>query len=134
MGWSTTLFCNIEFNRKSYNSLYEVEEDIETTKKIIQMHKDKIKAYALMTEPNKMIKINDEQDDNLLMKINYIISSILEELEDYYYDLFKLQYLKENWNYCHNDKGLAIDPPNNISWNTAYLSGDFVKSINYPNE
>lgn len=36
MGWQTDLVCRISFNRKSYNNLYEVEEDIETNKKIVR--------------------------------------------------------------------------------------------------
>ena len=39
MGWSTELFCNISFNRKTYNSLSEVESDIEETKDILQRYK-----------------------------------------------------------------------------------------------
>ena len=28
MGWQTDLFCNITFNRETYNNLYEVEDRI----------------------------------------------------------------------------------------------------------
>lgn len=128
MGWSTELFCNISFNRKTYNSLYEVEEDIEEAKNILQMYKDKIKAYAIMTEPEKMIKFDDERYDNLLTQVNSEVTDMLNEMEEYYTELIKLQYLRENWDNCHNEEGLAIATPENIHWDTAYLEGDFVKS------
>ena len=128
MGWSTELFCNISFNRKSYNSLSEVGDDIETAKKIIQLYKDKIRAYAVMTEPDKMVKFDDERYDNLLMQIDGEVSDMLEEMEEYYDELFRLQYLWENWENCHTKDGLAINAPKEITWETAYLDGDFVKS------
>lgn len=133
MGWATDLYCNISFNRKTYNSLYEVEEDIEETEYIIQMIKDKIKAYALMTEPNKLVTLDNEKYDNLLIQIEDEVSQLLKEIEDYYFDLVKLNYLRDNWEYCHNKEGLAIPPPKEFSWNTAYLDGDFVKTVDNPN-
>ena len=132
MGWSTELFCNISFNRKTYNSLSEVESDIEETKDILQRYKDKIKAYAVMTEPDKMVKFDDERYDNLLMQIDGEVSDMLEEMEEYYDELFRLQYLWENWENCHTKDGLAINAPKEITWETAYLDGDFVKSANNP--
>ena len=116
MGWSTELFCNISFNRKSYNSLSEVGDDIETAKKIIQLYKDKIRAYAVMTEPDKMVKFDDERYDNLLMQIDGEVSDMLEEMEEYYDELFRLQYLWENWENCHTKDGLAINAPEEITW------------------
>ena len=127
MGWSTELFCNISFNRKTYNSLGEVESDIEEIKDILQRYKDKIKAYAVMTEPDKMIKFDDESYDNLLSQVNDEVSDMLEEMEEYYYELIKLEYLRDNWDNCHTKEGLAINAPEEITWETAYLDGDFIK-------
>ena len=133
MGWSTELFCNISFNRKTYNSLGEVESDIEEIKDILQRYKDKIKAYAVMTEPDKMIKFDDESYDNLLMQVDGEVSDMLEEMEEYYYELIKLEYLRDNWDNCHTKEGLAINAPEEITWETAYLDGDFVKTVKHPN-
>ena len=133
MGWSTELFCNISFNRKTYNSLGEVESDIEEMKDILQRYKDKIKAYAVMTEPDKMIKFDDESYDNLLMQVDGEVSDMLEEMEEYYYELIKLEYLRDNWDNCHTKEGLAINAPEEITWETAYLDGDFVKTVKHPN-
>lgn len=134
MGWSTELFCNISFNRKTYNSLYEVESDIEEMKDILQRYKDKIKAYAVMTEPDKMIKFDDESYDNLLSQVNDEVSDMLEEMEEYYYELIKLEYLRDNWDNCHTKEGLAINAPEGITWETAYLDGDFIKGTKNNNQ
>ena len=134
MGWSTELFCNISFNRKTYNSLGEVESDIEEIKDILQRYKDKIKAYAVMTEPDKMIKFDDESYDNLLSQVNDEVSDMLEEMEEYYYELIKLKYLRNNWNNCHTKEGLAINAPEEITWETAYLDGDFIKGTKNNNQ
>ena len=134
MGWSTELFCNISFNRKTYNSLGEVESDIEEMKDILQRYKDKIKAYAVMTEPDKMIKFDDESYDNLLSQVNDEVSDMLEEMEEYYYELIKLEYLRDNWNNCHTKEGLAINAPEEITWETAYLDGDFIKGTKNNNQ
>ena len=134
MGWSTELFCNISFNRKTYNSLGEVESDIEETKDILQRYKDKIKAYAVMTEPDKMIKFDDESYDNLLSQVNDEVSDMLKEMEEYYYELIKLEYLRDNWDNCHTKEGLAINAPEEITWETAYLDGDFIKGTKNNNQ
>ena len=134
MGWSTELFCNISFNRKTYNSLGEVESDIEEIKDILQRYKDKIKAYAVMTEPDKMIKFDDESYDNLLSQVNDEVSDMLEEMEEYYYELIKLKYLRNNWDNCHTKEGLAINAPEEITWETAYLDGDFIKGTKNNNQ
>ena len=134
MGWSTELFCNISFNRKTYNSLGEVESDIEETKDILQRYKDKIKSYAVMTEPDKMIKFDDESYDNLLSQVNDEVSDMLEEMEEYYYELIKLECLRDNWDNCHTKEGLAINAPEEITWETAYLDGDFIKGTKNNNQ
>lgn len=134
MGWSTELFCNISFNRKTYNSLGEVESDIEEMKDILQRYKDKIKAYAVMTEPDKMIKFDDESYDNLLSQVDGEVSDMLEEMEEYYYELIKLEYLRDNWDNCHTKEGLAINAPEKITWETAYLDGDFIKGTKNNNQ
>lgn len=134
MGWSTELFCNISFNRKTYNSLGEVESDIEEMKDILQRYKDKIKAYAVMTEPDKMIKFDDESYDNLLSQVNDEVSDTIEEMEEYYYELIKLEYLRDNWDNCHTKEGLAINAPEEITWETAYLDGDFIKGTKNNNQ
>lgn len=135
MGWSTDLFCNISFNKKTYNSLYEVENDIEECKSMIQLYTDKLRSYALMTDPRKMLNCEDCEGNPIdpIDFINTEFNRIIEEMDDYKHDLFKLEYLSDNWSACHNDKGLAINPPENVHWDSAFLDGDFVRTEKYPN-
>ena len=134
MGWSTDLFCNISFNKKTYNSLYEVEKDIEECKDLMQVCLDKLRAFAIMTEPQKMLNCED-CEGNAIDPIDIITTEfnrLIEEYNEYQYDLIKLKYLEDSWEYCHNEKGLAINPPEGISWKTAYLDGDFVRTAEHP--
>lgn len=135
MGWCTELFCNIHFNKKTYNSLYDVERDIEECKDLMKVCVDKLRALALMTEPQKMLNCADCEGNAIdpIDLINTEFNRLIEEYNEYQYDLIKLEYLSDNWKNCHNEKGLAINPPEGISWNTAYLDGDFVRTVKYPN-
>lgn len=126
MGWSTELFCNISFNRKSYNSLYEVESDIDELKKEIGTCKDSLQSLVFMTEPDKFY--NREEYDSALSWVRSEYDNNMSLLEELQYDLFKLEFLRDNWENCHNDEGLAIPAPDGIKWDTAYLEGDFVRT------
>ena len=134
MGWSTDLFCNIHYNRKSYNSKYEVEQDLEEANDMIKYFTNKLRNLAYITEPQKLFNCKDCEgyDLNPIDVINQEFEEALEGLEEYYYDKFTLSYLIDNWDYCHNEEGLAIDPPEGISWNTAFLDGDFVRTVKHP--
>lgn len=131
MGWCTELFCNIYFNKETYNHISQVEDKIEECEAGIKLCKNTIRKLAYMTEPNKFYNKEDYNSANDF--IEQELSYSLNALEEYYYDLYKLELLKDNWDACHNKEGLAINPPEEINWNTAYLQGDFVKSIKYPN-
>lgn len=131
MGWSTELFCNITFNKETFNSRYEVETRIDELNNLIDFIKDRIKSFVIMTEPNKMLSEEERKDP--LFHLSKTIKEDLEELEDYIIEKWKLEILLENWDSCHNENGLAINPPDEIIWKTAFLDGDFVKTIKYPN-
>ena len=131
MGWSTELFCNISFNRKSYNSLYEVESDIDELKKEIGTCKDSLQSLVFMTEPDRFY--NKENYDSAIDWVRDEFENSISLLDELQYDLFKLEYLRDNWKNCHNNEGLAIPFPENIEWDTAYLEGDFVKTTKNEN-
>lgn len=128
MSWSTELFCNISFNRKTYNSKGEVESDLEETNSLIDSCKKTLRDYALMTEPHKFV----EKDDNPYFTITSSVEETLKLLEEYIGERDRLLLLLENWDNCHNKEGLAIYPPDDIQWNTAYLHGDYINSTKYP--
>ena len=131
MSSETNLFCNITFNSQTFNSEYEVSEKIEELDRLIATVKNRLHALALMTEP---LKFFPDLENDKISEITIEVEEQLKELEDYYIERYKLQQLLDNWDYCHNSEGLAIDPPENISWDTAFLDGDFVRSVKYPNK
>lgn len=128
MGWSTELFCNITFNRETFNSKSEVEERIEEIERYSQSVRDQIRDLTMMTEPQKFCP---ENYDPIIWLRNEIQDS-LDALEECTIDLYKLNLLLENWNSCHNEEGLAIEPPDVVRQN-AFLEGDFVKTTECPN-
>lgn len=129
MGWSTNLFCNIEFNRETFNNKYSVLDKIDDLKRQINVCKEEIKSLVYMTEPKKFCP----EDCDPITWINISIREQFEFLEEYTIELYKLELLLENWDTCHNEEGLAIDYPENIHWDSAFLEGDFINSVKRPN-
>lgn len=129
MGWSTELFCNITFNRETFNSKREVEERIEELERYSQMSRDRIRDLAMMTEPQKFCPENYDP----LIWIRNELQDALDALDECSIDLYKLNLLLENWEICHNEEGLAIPPPIDVDCDTVYLTGDFVKTTECPN-
>lgn len=132
MSWSTELFCNLSFNRETFNSKFEVEDKIKELDECINTCKKELRDMALMTEPSKFMGKEDESDPYLFVTSK--VEDSLELLEEYTIERYKLCVLLENWENCHNEEGLAIYPPDGINWDTAYLHGDFVHSTKYPTD
>lgn len=120
MGWSTELFCNISFNRKSYNDKREVESDYKDVNDSIDRTKSRLLELVFTTDPQKY----DSEDPAGYLRNNY--EECMENLEETMFEKFRLGYLLDNWEYCHDKDGNAI--PGQVEWNTAYLDGDFVKT------
>ena len=130
MSWSTELFCNISYNKETFNSRGEVEDRISELDRNIETCKKVIRDMALMTEPSKFI--SKDSDESPYCFVTGQVEDNLELLEEYTIERWKLSLLLENWSNCHNEEGLAIYPPDGINWDTAYLHGDFVNSTKYP--
>lgn len=130
MSWSTELFCNLSFNRETFNSKFEVQDKIKELDECINTCKKELRDMALMTEPAKFMGKEDESDPYFFVTSK--VEDSLELLEEYTIERYKLQVLLENWENCHNEEGLAIYPPDGVNWDTAYLHGDFVHSTKYP--
>ena len=129
MSCSTKLFCNITFSRETFNSKSEVEDRIEETERFLQITKDQIRNFVMMTEPRKFCPENYDP----LIWINNEYEDLMASIKDYSIELYKLRTLLNNWDNCHEEDGLAICPPDNITWKTAFLDGDFVNTIKCPN-
>ena len=129
MGWSTELFCNVSYNKETFNSRGEVEDKISDLDKNIESCKKTIRDMALMTEPSKFM--SKDSDESPYYFVTEQVEDNLELLEEYIIERWKLSLLLENWDNCHTKEGLAIYPPDNVDWKTAYLHGDFVHSTKY---
>lgn len=128
MGWCTELFCNITFNRETFNSKFEVEDKIKELKKYIKTAKDELRDLLVMTEPNKFCP----EDCDALNWLRQEFHDLTELIDEYTVDLYKLNLLLDNWDACHDKNGLAIDPPDGIDYETAFLDGSFVKTVKHP--
>lgn len=122
MGWETNLMVRLRYNRKSYQSKYEVERDLEDVNDMIKYHSNKLHSLAMMTEPKKFM----EEDADPLQWISNEVRDSLEELEEYYIDKYKLEMLLEYWDKCHTKEDEPIHAPEGIGQDDAYIDGDFI--------
>ena len=67
----------------------------------------------------------------LLLEYRQLMEDYEDSLKGYYYQLWKLELLYENWDNAHNKDGKAIHPPKGSfkHWDTAYMDGDFIDSV-----
>ena len=84
MGWSTELFCNISFNRKTFNSKYEVEDELEATKRCLETAKSRLRNIAMITEPKKFC----DDDGDPICWLDNEITDQLELIEEYTVDIY----------------------------------------------
>lgn len=129
MGWETNLFCNLTFNRQTFNSKESVQDRIDELEEEVMAAKAAIKNLILMTEPKKFCPDDREPLHWLAEEYNECMEVIIDNT----IEIYKLLVLLDNWDHCHNEEGLAINPPDDINWRTAYLDGDFVNTVKYPN-
>lgn len=128
MSWETTLFTSIRFNRKTYDSRYEVESDLDELNKCIKNAEQELTSLALITEPEKFF--NKDEESDLMWTITQRVRDTLELLEEQYVERNDLTRLLDVWDDCHNENGLAIPCPDNVQWNSSFLEGDFIKTVN----
>lgn len=129
MSTETELFCSIFFVGANYTYLWEVEREISELEKNCEKCKQELRDLVMMTEPQKYFTASEE-NGSVYEQVTERIEQITESMEGWVSKLHDLYYLRDNWEYCHDKKsGLAIPPPENISSNTAYYYGDYVKTV-----
>ena len=128
MAWGTTLYTSLYFSRETFRTKYEVENALKDAKKMRDLYKDRIKAMVFMTEPNKYYSI---EEGDILEQVQNDLDIQFNGLDDYNYEIYKLELLLEEWDKCHNKDGKAICPPEDMPYDTCYLSGDFIEMV-YP--
>ena len=132
MGWESTLYTALSFRKETFENKYQVQSKIDGLNRSIDMNKAELRDLAMMTEPGKMLRHDDMEDgvtasDLVLDRFNSCIEIIEEDIAVREWLLLLL----EKWDDCHDkETGLAIPPPDDWKWDTAYFDGDFVKTVN----
>lgn len=127
MGFGTYLFCDLYFNRSTFETKEQVKSELEQMNSYIKDLEGKLYDFGVMTEPDKFFK-SEESNINYLSLIREEINDTIQELEGAYIDRYKLELLIDNWDSCHTSDGKAITPKFDESKYSAFLSGDFVPS------
>lgn len=135
MGWGIYLYPQIYYSKVDFKSKWDVEREIEDTKKVIKMLEDKLMSLVMTTEPDKMMPKDYDGSplEWLMFSYRELMEGWDETIKSYYYELWKLELLHENWDNAHNKDGKAVRPPKGAfkEWDTAYMEGDFIDSV-YP--
>lgn len=136
MGWETTLYTSLHFNRKTYDSKYQVEDELEELNESINRYKQELRDLVMITEPEKMFKSSDDTDEYTTSPYDTVtgrFKDLMEFLEEDLIEKYKLEILLDSWDACHDKKsGLAIGRPDNVKWDSSFMDGDFIKTVQKP--
>lgn len=134
MAWYTAYTTKLWFNRKTYNDLSIVLDDLEEIEGLISCCEKDLNDLAMITEPKKFC----EEDADPMAWVQIKVGECLEELRSLYIDRFKLQCLRDGWDYCHTEDGDPIHPPKELmnvdGYDCSYISGDFIYTKEEKNE
>jgi hypothetical protein len=131
MGFGVYLYPEIFFSKPQWTTYHDILDEIDVTKRIIKNYESELAALATMTEPRKFMP--DDCDDPMWWVQSRVQTLLTDEdseetLKAYYYELFKLEMLRDYWDKCHKN-GYAIAPPKGAFDNVdAYMTGDFVEA------
>ena len=131
MGWGTYLRTDIYFNRETFNSKYQVEDELAKTRKSICDIKVAILQLATMTEPEKFFKPEpgEEYPEFYIDSVNKRMSYLIEELEKMTVEEYTLSLLLDEWNRTHDPStGYAYDAPESEKEGKSYVFGDFIET------
>ena len=126
MAWYTEYTTKLWFSRKTYNDLSVVESDLDEIDKLIHCNEKDLNDLTMITEPKKFCG----EDEDPMRWLQVKVEECLEELESLYIDRFKLQCLKDGWEYCHTKDGDPIHAPKELmnmeGYDCSYIDGDFI--------
>ena len=135
MGWGTTLYLSHYFSRKTYDNKWQVENDLKEAKSILEDAEKRLMQLAFITDPSKfMLREHTEEGIDAAEWLNFRLRDLFEQYKDAHYDVIWLEELLQNWDKCHDVNGLAISNPDECAWGKAYLDGDFIKTVEYPEQ
>lgn len=123
MGWGTYFYTWKYFSKETFNDKSDVEERLEETKQVITKIEGEIKAFVMMTEPQKFMP---EEEDDPLWWLSDRIRELLEELDEFYCKRYDYEMILDRWEECHDkESGLAIPHPDEESLHS-YMDGDYI--------
>lgn len=126
MGWQTDVITQLVFNKETYNSIYEIEEEIESNNKCIQNIKDELYVMTI-ARPEDLLIHNEEMD---LLGLQRDVKDKLDLLEECIINNYKLELLKENFDLRDGD---FIKNPERVSNIKKWLVDNYIlesKDIN----
>lgn len=112
MGFGTYHTHTYYFSHETYTEKQGVLDAIEDDGELIGRYKDRLKALALMTEPQKFF-----DSGNCLQQVQDEVSGILESLEELFIHQQRLYDLYYDWDESHTEiagKEFAIEAPKEI--------------------
>ena len=99
MGWQTDVITQIVFNKETYNTIYEIESEIEDNNRCIQNIKDELYVMTI-ARPEDLLIHNEEMD---LFGFQRDVRDKLELLEESIIENYKLEILRDNFNLRDGD-------------------------------
>lgn len=127
MSWSTELYTSISFNRKTYDALYVIEDDIEEYENLIRLAEKELTELAFITEPQKFCDEEQSPENYVRQKLE----NALEILEENLPLLSDLQRLRDAWDkatYMESGKVCFKKRPDDFHWDDAFIEGDYINS------
>lgn len=102
MGWGTSLYSEIYFDRLTLDTKNKVEECLEKVQGDLLYCRTRIKNLVLMTEPNKFFT---DPTQDLIITLNNEVDDLLEWYDDLVILESKLQQLLFEWDELVDENG-----------------------------
>lgn len=99
MGWQTDVIAQLVFNKETYNSYYQVDDEINQNKRTIQNIIEELSVMAT-ARPEDLLIHNEDMD---LMGLQREVKDKIEILEECIIENYKLECLKENFDLRDGD-------------------------------
>ena len=119
MGWQTDVITQVVFNKKTYNSVFEVEDDIDKCNDSMSAIVRKLLIYS--TSRPEDILLN--RKEATLSDIQLEVTELLKDFRDDVIEKYKLQCLKDNFKCRQGDFIDNEDAQANIR---KYLTDNFI--------
>lgn len=99
MGWQTDVIAQLVFNKETYNSYYQVDDEINQNKRTIQNIIEELSVMAT-ARPEDLLIHNEDMD---LMGLQREVKDKIEILGECIIENYKLECLKENFDLRDGD-------------------------------